>query len=134
MYDVPAMYQEILSYYPMHKITVIGYSQGTSEMFAGLVDEVSSEFLTEHTEKFIAVAPIVYLNNLDSWFFGGLAKLIMGSSNFFSNFLNKSDRPLESNRQLFRVQTLFANDLPVQACLWENRRLVLQPAACKPRL
>jgi hypothetical protein len=98
MYDIPAMYEEILSVCPEHKITVIGYSQGTSEMFAGLVDEVSSELLTAHTEKFIAVAPIVYLNNLDSWVFGGLAKLIMGQGNFFSNFPNKPDRPLESDR------------------------------------
>jgi hypothetical protein len=131
MYDIPAMYKEILSVYPTHKIYTTGYSQGTSEMFAGLVDEVSSEFLTAHTEKFIAIAPIVYLNNLDSWFWRGLAKLTMGHSNFFSNFPNKRNRPLESDRQLVWVQTLFAYDLSVQAYLREIRRLVLQPAACE---
>jgi hypothetical protein len=129
IFDIPAMYKEILSVYPTHKIYTIGYSQGTSEMFAGLVDEVSSEILTAHTEKFIAVAPIVYLNNLDSWFWRVLAKLTMGHSNFFSNFPNKPHRPLESDRQLAWVLTLFAYDLSVQAFPRAIRCLVLQPAA-----
>ena len=85
VYDIPAMYKQILSFYPQTKINVIGYSQGTSEMFAGLLDEVSGEFLTEHTGRFIAMAPIVYLNHIGSWFYTGLATAIMGQSNF-SNF------------------------------------------------
>jgi hypothetical protein len=131
IYDIPAMYKEILSFYPTHKIYTTGYSQGTTAMFAGLVDEVSSEFLTAHTEKFIAIAPVVYLNNMDSWIWKGLAKLILGHSNFFSNFPNILLRPLESDRQLVWVQRMCAHDLSVQACLWEIRRLVLQPAACQ---
>jgi hypothetical protein len=131
LYDIPAMYKEILSVYPTHKIYTTGYSQGATAMFAGLVDEVSSEFLTAHTEKFIAIAPVVYFNNLDSWFWSGLAKLTIGHSNFFSNFPNKLRRPLESDRQLVWVQTLCAYDLSVQAYHREIRRLVVQPAACQ---
>ena len=65
VYDQPATYKYIFNKANggSEKIIVFGYSQGTSAIMAGLLDEKSGSYLTEKTEKFLAIAPIVYANH-----------------------------------------------------------------------
>ena len=46
------------------KITYIGHSQGTAQMFAALCD--NTEFFKKHMNMFVAIAPIVKIKNLNS--------------------------------------------------------------------
>lgn len=84
VYDLPAMYRHIFKTANggSDKIIVFGYSQGTSEIFAGLLDERSGKYLTEKTEKVIAIAPIVYLNHQNSWFYYTLAIALLKNGLF----------------------------------------------------
>lgn len=87
VYDIPAVYEYILRKVKIErssikflqnksikkklnnseqKIIYFGHSQGTSQMFAGLTDSKSSDFLHKHTKFFIASAPIAYLNHVES--------------------------------------------------------------------
>jgi len=69
LYDQPAVYKYILSKHSEEQqIYYIGNSQGNSQMFAGLLDEESGEYLSSKTKKFIAAAPIVFLNNTDQYY------------------------------------------------------------------
>lgn len=48
------------------RIVYIGHSQGTSQMFAALSDLETSDFVTQRVEKFIALAPVCFLCNVDN--------------------------------------------------------------------
>ena len=62
-YDQPALWKYILDKTGAEKITYIGHSQGTSQMFAALCGKDGS-FFRKHMMRFIAVAPVVYLENI----------------------------------------------------------------------
>ena len=67
LYDVPSFYNEILSDYagnPDQQIIYLGHSEGTSQMFAALADPSTKAFIRKHTERFMALAPIVYMTNV----------------------------------------------------------------------
>jgi pimeloyl-ACP methyl ester carboxylesterase len=67
LYDIPAFYNEILSDYPGipdQQIIYLGHSEGTSQMFAALADPSTKAFIRKHTERFMALAPIVYMTNI----------------------------------------------------------------------
>jgi lysosomal acid lipase/cholesteryl ester hydrolase len=86
-YDIPALYKYILEEYNSgifrdQKITFIGYSQGTSQMFSGLLEEGTGEWLAERTEKYIAMAPVTYLNHAESWVYMSIAKVLIGQRIF----------------------------------------------------
>lgn len=72
LYDLPAVYNKIVSQYhdkPDTKIIYIGHSQGTSQMFAGLTNPLRDDvktLLRDKTEIFIAVEPITYLTEVSS--------------------------------------------------------------------
>jgi len=66
IYDLPAFYQFIMDTTGKDKITYFGHSEGTSQMFVGGVDDHSKDFLTKHTEKFIALAPVIFLRHVES--------------------------------------------------------------------
>jgi pimeloyl-ACP methyl ester carboxylesterase len=65
-YDLPAFYNYVLGQTGAEKLTWIGHSMGTSQFFAAAVDPKTKEFVTAKTEKFIALAPIVYMNHVGS--------------------------------------------------------------------
>lgn len=44
--DLPALYKHILTETNAEKLTYIGYSQGTTQLFVGLLDDESREYLT----------------------------------------------------------------------------------------
>ena len=54
-YDIPAMYKFILDRTKSDaKIIYIGHSQGTSQMFTGLLEDDTGKYIQEKTEIFIA--------------------------------------------------------------------------------
>lgn len=62
-YDVPANIDTILKLTGHQKLIYIGHSQGTTQMFAALTDEKTTEYVNSRVAKFIALAPVVYLSN-----------------------------------------------------------------------
>lgn len=65
-FDVPAHLKYVLAHTGADRLTYIGHSQGTSQMFAALSDPRTSEWLNRHVKHFVALAPIVYMNNFKS--------------------------------------------------------------------
>lgn len=62
LYDLPANYKYVLAATGVEKLTYIGHSMGTSQFFAAALDPTTRDLVNAHTEKFIALAPIVYMN------------------------------------------------------------------------
>jgi len=65
-YDVKANIQFILAFTGQAKLTYVGHSQGTSQMFAALGDPATAPFVNSKVKKFIALAPIVYMTHITS--------------------------------------------------------------------
>lgn len=74
-YDVPANIKFILDKTGQEKLTYIGHSQGTTQMFAALTDPETRDYVNSKVEKFIALAPIVYLSNQTTGLFNVVAEL-----------------------------------------------------------
>lgn len=62
MYDQPALWDYVTSITGEQKISYIGHSQGTSQMFAALAE--NPDFFRDRLKIFIAIAPVVLLNNM----------------------------------------------------------------------
>ena len=62
-YDVKANIEYITRITGQEKLTYVGHSQGTSQMFAALSRPETTSFVNSKVNKFIALAPIVYLVN-----------------------------------------------------------------------
>ena len=73
-FDIKANIDYILKVTNQAKLTYVGHSQGTSQMFAALGTKSSADYVNSKVKKFIALAPIVYLANSPSKFFQGLSK------------------------------------------------------------
>jgi pimeloyl-ACP methyl ester carboxylesterase len=84
-YDVPANINFILKTTGQEKLTYIGHSQGTTQMFAGLSDPATALLLNNNVNKFIALAPVVYLPNQLSGFLKTVSKftLLTDAANLF---------------------------------------------------
>ena len=60
-YDLPAMINKICAETGHEKISYVGHSQGTSQMFAALSCPHTAAFMNSKIAMFIALAPIVFL-------------------------------------------------------------------------
>lgn len=58
--DQPAIIDYILKKTGQEKVVFVGHSQGTTQMFAGLSDDESKDYLNSKISKFIALAPVVF--------------------------------------------------------------------------
>ena len=56
-FDQPALWEYIMKVTGVEKITYIGHSQGTTQMFASL--SLYPEFYQKHMIRFVAVAPVI---------------------------------------------------------------------------
>ncbi len=65
-YDVKAQVEYALQVTGQPKLTFVGHSQGTSQMFAAMSDSETAGFIKANVKKFIALAPIVYLTHQTS--------------------------------------------------------------------
>lgn len=71
MFDLPAMIDYIKSKTGEKKITYLGHSQGTAQMFVALSNNI--EYIKENVNGFIALGPITKLANIRSKFLNLLA-------------------------------------------------------------
>lgn len=67
-YDAPAFVEKILEITknPSGKVTWIGHSEGTTQMFIGLSDKISKDYLNAHIKRFISLAPITFLTHVSN--------------------------------------------------------------------
>ena len=65
-YDVKANIKFVLDQTRQAKLTYVGHSQGTSQMFAALGDPVTAPYINSKVKKYIALAPIVYMTHVTS--------------------------------------------------------------------
>ena len=72
IFDLPALISHVLKTTGQHSLVYIGYSQGTTEMFAALADPATSKWVNRVVSHFVALAPIAFLNNLRSPYILGL--------------------------------------------------------------
>lgn len=77
-YDIKANIDFILKMTGKKKLTYVGHSQGTSQMFAALGRKETAQFVNARVNKFIALAPIVFLANSPSKLFHRIS-----ADNFF---------------------------------------------------
>jgi len=90
LYDLPAFYTHILSFYssiPDQKIIYFGHSEGTSQMFVALADPTTKDYMRKHTERFFALSPIVYMTEIHQIAIDLVSKL-RGVINFATNILH----------------------------------------------
>lgn len=66
LYDVPAIYTKVLAESGKEKLIYFGHSEGTSQMFVAGLDDSTRDFITAKTEKFFALAPVIFLNHVGS--------------------------------------------------------------------
>lgn len=62
-YDVPAAFKKIRETTGAQKITYVGHSQGTTQMFAALADKDTNYKIAPYLEAFHAFAPVLFLTN-----------------------------------------------------------------------
>ena len=86
--DQPAIVEYILRVTGRKKLVYIGHSQGTTQMFAGLSDPASTDFLNQKVSKFIALAPVVYATNITNKSLKTFADnpMILTSYNFYGMY------------------------------------------------
>jgi lysosomal acid lipase/cholesteryl ester hydrolase len=72
LYDVPALLNKIKMTTGVDKVTYIGHSQGTSQMFAGMASK--PDYYKSSLNGFIALGPVVYMRNIGACFLDIAAK------------------------------------------------------------
>ena len=86
--DQPAIVEYILRATGEARVTYIGHSQGTTQMFAGLSDPLSKDYLNAKVKKFIALAPVVYTTACTNKLLNNFAKYpwVLGSSDLMGQY------------------------------------------------
>jgi pimeloyl-ACP methyl ester carboxylesterase len=89
LYDLPAIIDFILLTTGREKISYIGHSQGTAQLFAALT--LKTDYFKKRLNAFLAFGPVSSLGNLGSTFLKTIAKTkldeILTSLNIFNEFL-----------------------------------------------
>lgn len=65
-YDIPSFFDYITHHTSQPKINYVGHSLGTLQLFAALSDPEISEKIHNKLDKFIAIAPVYYISNVDN--------------------------------------------------------------------
>lgn len=73
-FDVPANINYVIAKTGKEKLTWIGHSEGTSQMFGAAADPKTKELVDKRIDKFIALAPIVFMKHCESPVLAGLAQ------------------------------------------------------------
>lgn len=80
IYDLPAMIELIKTKSKVKKITYIGHSQGTTQLFVGFSEK--PQYFNKNLNGFIGLGPITKLNNIKSTFLKAVAEY--GLDNLFN--------------------------------------------------
>ncbi len=80
IYDLPAMIDLIKAKSEVKKITYIGHSQGTTQLFVGFSEK--PDYFNKNLNGFIGLGPITKLNNIKSTFLKAVAEY--GLDNLFN--------------------------------------------------
>lgn len=119
--DIPAFISKIREESGSEKITYVGHSQGTSQMFAALSDPVSRDLVAPYIDTFHAFAPVVYLSTTQLMGFQ-LAKIFywalnpasylfhithfeLGKCNFDGSLISKYEKKCSSSKCNFFKNT-----------------------------
>ena len=65
LYDQPAFIDKILDVTKQEKVTYVGYSAGTAQMFYGL-SKLHDSYYADRLNRFVALAPCVMVAGIDS--------------------------------------------------------------------
>ena len=68
-YDLPAQIQFVKTHTGQEKITYIGHSQGTTQMFYALTTKKNQQFLKNSINLFVATAPVTKIKHTESLLF-----------------------------------------------------------------
>lgn len=71
--DQPAMIGYVLKHTGQPDLVYFGHSQGTSQMFAALSDEKTSEFMNKAVRHYVALAPIVFMTHCEQQFIDSIS-------------------------------------------------------------
>lgn len=71
-YDLPAMIEKIKSKSGVRKVTYIGHSQGTTQLFVAFSE--MEKFFNENLNGFIGLGPVAKINNIKSSFLKAVAE------------------------------------------------------------
>jgi lysosomal acid lipase/cholesteryl ester hydrolase len=107
LYDIPAMISKIKRTTGVSKVSYIGHSQGTSQMFAGI--SLKPDYYKSVLNGFIALGPVVYMRNLGSVFLKIAAERNIDS--FFE--IIKINELLNTNASLQLLELLLCKNLGV---------------------
>jgi len=85
-YDIPSVIDYVYKN-TNKKIIYLGHSLGTTQMFASLSDKKTTKFVHDRLELFIALAPVVYMKNIEVESLEILSQLF-SAIEYFSKLLN----------------------------------------------
>jgi len=74
-FDVPALVDHVLEHTKMTSLTYIGHSQGSTQLVAALSTEKGRTRLASKINKFIGLAPAIYVNHMSSLLMKAMATL-----------------------------------------------------------
>lgn len=66
LYDQPALWKKVIEVTGQQHISYIGHSQGATQMLVSLI--AYPEFYHKHMKSFIAIAPVVYMDDVNYYF------------------------------------------------------------------
>lgn len=105
-YDLPAMIDFILKTTQNEKLTYIGHSQGTAQMFAAMT--MNMQYYKQRINLFIALGPISNLANIDS----GILKLLVSTPIIPALELLKIDELLQGWESIYLLDSLICKYTP----------------------
>lgn len=71
-YDIPAEVDYVLKHTGQAKLSYVGHSQGTTQLFAGLAEKM--DWFRDRLHSFVALGPVVRLAHPKSSFFNFFAQ------------------------------------------------------------
>jgi len=70
--DARSMMDKVIKETGTEKMSWIGHSMGTTQMFYGLTASPHKKFFSDHLNLFVAYAPVTRLDNVETWILNDL--------------------------------------------------------------
>lgn len=105
--DLPTIIDFILNKTEKSKISYIGHSQGTAQLFAALT--LMSEYFSERLDKFLAFGPVSNLQNIKSPFYKTFSNSNIDKLITNLNILNEFPK---NNKSFDKLKNFFCKQIP----------------------